>query len=129
MRDIALSDGRPTLDKPRARRDAAKMLGIAFQSRYRRLLEASGENEIIVATGDLAQCMYENIEFVIWVLKVQGGMNPPPPPEELRKITPSPPRPTNDVVAPIKLFCTCPPLEHGIIGRERHMTSCPKFVP
>jgi hypothetical protein len=34
---------RPKLDnKPRARRDAAKVLGVALQTRYRKLLEANG---------------------------------------------------------------------------------------
>jgi hypothetical protein len=123
------------LDKPRARRDAAKMLGIALQTRYRRLLEASGEDEIVIATGDLAQVMYENVEFVIWALKSVGGLNPPPP-EQLRKITS--PRPANDAprfakppaaVDPIlPSECICPPQEPGIIG-YKHMTSCPMFVP
>jgi hypothetical protein len=138
MRDIAPSTGRPTLDRPRARRDAAKALAVALQTRYRKLLAATGEDEIVVATADLAQCMYENVEFAIWALKHVGGMNPPPP-EELRKITP--PRPANDdprfrkppeVVLEektIDLPCTCPPLEAGIIGRDRHMTACPKYIP
>lgn len=130
MRDAAPSTGRPTLDKPRSRRDASKMLAIALQVRYRKLLEASDEDSTVIATADLAQCMYENIEFVLWALKSQGGMNPPPP-EELRKITPiKGPEPANDQPLPvIDLPCTCPPLEHGIIGRDRHMTSCPKYVP
>lgn len=138
MRDVAPSTGRPTLDRPRARRDAAKVLAVALQTRYRKLLEASGENETVIATADLAQCMYENIEFVIWALKTQGGMNPPPP-EQLRRITATT-QPANDprFVAPPPLVldepvipdvCTCPPLEPGIIGRDRHMTSCPKYVP
>jgi hypothetical protein len=136
MRDVAPSTGRPKLDKPRSRRDAAKVLAVALQTRYRKLLEATGENEIVIATADLAQCMYENVEFVIWALKSQGGMNPPPP-EQLRKITA--PQPANDsrftkppafvLEEPVKDECTCPPLEAGIIGRDRHMTSCPKFVP
>lgn len=144
MRDVAPSTGRPTLTKPRSRRDAAKMLGIALQTRYRKLLAATGEDETVVATADLAQCMYDNIEFVIWALKVQGGMNPPPP-EKLRRI--AAPRPANDDPRFIKppefvveddmkpgidlstLPCSCPPLEAGIIGRDRHMTNCPKFVP
>lgn len=137
MNDAAPSTGRPTLDKPRSRRDAAKALGIALQTRYRKLLGATGEDEIVVATADLAQCMYENVEFVIWALKTQGGMNPPPP-EELRQISKPAPLPLlvrpevpPAMVTPLKMntHCTCPPLEHGIIGRDRHMTSCPKFVP
>lgn len=136
--DAAPSTGRPMLDKPRSRRDAAKLLGVALQSRYRKLLEASGEDEIVVATADLAQCMYENVEFVIWALKTQGGMHPPPP-EQLRRITPPKPAANDDVrfakppeivLQPeLPIDCTCPPLEAGIIGRDRHMTSCPKFVP
>jgi hypothetical protein len=144
MRDIAPSTGRPTLDRPRARRDAAKALAVALQTRYRKLLAATGEDEIVVATADLAQCMYENVEFAIWALKHVGGMNPPPP-EELRKITP--PRPANDdprfrkppeVVLEedakpgidlATLPCTCETLEHGIIARGKHATNCPKYVP
>ena len=130
MRDIAPSTGRPTLDKPRSRRDASKMLGLALQIRYRKLLEASGEDETVVATADLAQCMYENVEFVIWALKHVGGMNPPPP-ETLRPISNSAQIPVEPPPAPkpLDLPCTCPPLEHGILFRDRHMTSCPKFVP
>jgi hypothetical protein len=95
--------GRAILSRPRARKEAAKALGIAIQTRYRKLLEASSEDEIVVATGDLAQCMYENVEFAIWALKTVGGMNPPPP-EELRKI--SAPQPAND-----PRFATPPPLK------------------
>lgn len=126
------------LARPRARRDAAKMLAIAIQTRYRRLLEATGEDEIVVATADLAQVMYENVEFTIWALKSVGGLNPPPP-EVLKPISKhhEPPQPANDAPKfakppePVLLpdECTCPPLEHGIIGRDKHMVSCPKFVP
>lgn len=123
------------LDKPRARRDAAKVLALALSARYRKLLQATGEDETVIASADLAQAMYENIEFIIWGLKSLGGMNPPPP-EELHRITAanSPdPRfakpPTLELPEPLDLPCICPPLEAGIIGRDRHMTSCPKFVP
>jgi hypothetical protein len=136
MRDVAASSGRPKLDKPRSRRNAAKVLGIALQTRYRKLLEASGEDETVIATADLAQCMYENIEFVIWALKSVGGLNPAPP-EELRQITaPNPAGVRFATPPPLKLqepvvpdVCTCPPIEPGIIGGDRHMTSCPKYVP
>jgi hypothetical protein len=139
-------NGKPNaavLDRPRARRDAAKVLGVALQSRYRKLLSATGEDETVVATADLAQCMYENIEFVIWALKHLGGMSPPPP-EALRKVTA--PQPANDSrfakppafvleddtkpgVDLSTLPCTCPPLEPGIITANPHMTNCPKYVP
>lgn len=137
MRDTVPSAGRQKLNKPRSRRNAAKTLGIALQTRYRKLLEADGDDAIVVATADLAQCMYENVEFVIWALKVQGGMSPPPP-EALRKITPlktpandprfAPP-PKLEIAAPLPSGCTCPPMDMNLIGAARHMTSCPKFVP
>lgn len=146
MRDIAPSRGRPTLNKPRARRDAAKVLAVNLQARYRAYLEATGNDEIMVATGALAQCMIENIEFMIWALKSIGGMNPAPP-EELNRISPAPKPetllsiPTEDprFAKPpefvleeektLDLPCNCPVLEAGIIGRDKHMTSCPKYVP
>jgi hypothetical protein len=134
-------NGRRVLDKLRARRDASKVLAVALQTRYRRFLETADDQDAnAMATADLAQCMYENIEFILWSLKTLGGMSPAPP-HELSKITPARPAPTpaNDprsVKPPepvletvLDLPCTCPPLEPGIIGRERHMTSCPKFVP
>lgn len=132
---------RTALDRPRARRDAAKVLAVALQSRYRKLLESSdqGEDAVVVATADLAQCMYENVEFVIWALKSIGGMNPPPP-DQLNKVSSfAAPPPANDprfakpppvvIEAPVKDECTCPPLEAGLLFREKHMTSCPKYVP
>lgn len=85
------------LTKARARKEAAKVLGIALQTRYRKFLESAGdENATVIATADLAQCMYENVEFVIWALKTVGGLNPPPP-EELRKVSPPTPMPANDL--------------------------------
>jgi hypothetical protein len=94
------------LDKPRARRDAAKMLGIALQTRYRRFLETADDPDTnAMATADLAQCMYENVEFVIWALKSVGGLNPQPP-EELRRVTPPQTSPAND-----PRFAKPPPLK------------------
>lgn len=123
------------LDKPRARRDASKALAMALSARYRRLLQSNGgeENEIVIATADLAQCMYENIEFILWALKSQGGMNPPPP-EELKPISRNAaPIPANDAPIPVvdtvlDLPCTCPPHDARIIG-YKHMAACPKFKP
>lgn len=134
---------REILDRPRARRNASKVLAIALQTRLRRLYDAQNNNvedEIVIATADLAQCMYENIEFVIWALKTEGGLNPPPP-DQLRRITPvaapanddprfaKPPELKLADESPVAAECTCPPLEHGIIGRDKHMTSCPLYVP
>lgn len=59
----------------RKRKAAAARLGIEFQKRYEKLVTAVGEDEITVATVDLAQVMYENIDFVIAVLKDYGGMD------------------------------------------------------
>ena len=136
-------DQRKILDRPRARRDAAKMLGVAIGIRYRRFLETADDQDAnALATAELAQCLYENIEFIEWALKHIGGLNPRPP-EELRRITPAandqgralPKMPTALALDPqpelagdtVPSKCTCPPLEHGIIGRDRHMTSCPLF--
>lgn len=131
---------REVLDKPRARKAAAQALALAMQGRYRRLLEATGEDEIVVATADLAQVMYENVEFTIWALKTVAGMNPPPP-EVLKPISKSHvPPPANDdprfakppvleIEEPVKMTCTCPPMDKELIGANRHMTSCPLYQP
>src|SRR4051812_33825128 len=124
------------LDRPRARRNAAKVLALTLQNRLRALYDAQTENDedkIVMATANLAQVMYENVEFAIWALKTVAGMSPPPP-ESLKPISQShvPPAPPANDPKPetvLDLPCTCPPLEHGILFRERHMTSCPKFVP
>src|SRR4051812_7989083 len=132
------------LDRPRARRNAAKVLALTLQNRLRALYDAQTENDedkIVMATANLAQVMYENIEFAIWALKSVAGMNPSPP-EMLKPITQHAPSPANDprFVKPpaleltdqpvgVPMNCTCPPLEAGIIGRDRHMTSCPLFQP
>lgn len=130
----------------RARKDAAKQLALALQQRYRRLVEANGgpEDEIVIATADLAQCMYENVEFTINVLRAWGGLEakfePLTSPNAGVRIPASEqfPAPANDLpdisalttpAAPtLDLKCQCPPLEPGIIG-NRHMTSCPEFRP
>jgi hypothetical protein len=124
------------IERPRARRNAAKVLALTWQNRLRALYDAQSSNDedaIVIATANLAQAMYENIEFAIWALKTVAGMSPPPP-EMLKSISPShvPPAPPANDPKPetvLDLPCTCPPLEHGILFRERHMTSCPKFVP
>lgn len=122
----------------RNRKEAAKRLGIAIHQRYEKLVTAVGEDEITVATVDLAQVMYENVEFVIWALKKMGGLNPAPPEEIKRAPRRSRPTPANDLptlppaltgAAPVvEEKCTCPVLEHGIIGRDKHATSCPLYV-
>lgn len=119
------------------RKEASKRLAIAIQKRYEKLVTAVGEDALVIATTDLAQCMYENVEFIIWSLKKQGGLNPPAP-EKFNRISSHGPRPpANDTLPdisalvdePVSLECTCPPLEAGIIGRDRHMTACPKYEP
>lgn len=129
------------MSRPQDRKEASKRLGIAIHQRYENLVGAVGEDAIAVATVDLAQVMYENVEFIIWALKKQGGLNPPPP-EEVRRVDITRPSPANDLPAlPAELTgiapaapavaekCTCPVLEHGIIGHDKHATSCPLFVP
>lgn len=128
---------REKLNKPRARKEAAKVLAVALQIRYRHLLEATGEDEIVVATGDLAQCMYENIEFVIWALKSLGGLNPPPSKEfyritttrqPVRPLFEKPPEPVLDP-APLDLPCNCEPFKDALTPSMRHASSCPKWEP
>lgn len=63
------------MNPARARQEAAKKLGLALQGQLRTLLEAVGEEEITAATVHLASNMYENVEFIIWALKKQGGMD------------------------------------------------------
>lgn len=120
----------------RKRKAAAARLGIEFQKRYERLAFAQGADEVTVAAVDLGQLFNDNAEFVIWTLKKFGGLNPPNP-DEIKKIRPV--TPANDLptlppaltgAAPVvEEKCTCPVLEHGIIGRDKHATSCPLYVP
>lgn len=127
----------------RQRKAAAKMLGIAIHQRYENLVNATGEDAITIATVDMAQVMYDNAEFIIWALKTLGGLNPPLP-DRINPIPlnrPKPPEPANDLpVLPAALIgeqqlppelakCTCEVLEAGIIGRDKHMASCPQFEP
>lgn len=146
MRDIAPSRGRPVLNKPRARREAAKVLAVNLQARYRVFLESAGdENATVVATGALAQCMYENVEFILWALKTVGGLNPAPP-EMLSKVSPPPVMPANDprFTKPPELVleddttpgvdhsmlpCSCEPFHDAVTKSLRHATYCPKYEP
>lgn len=128
----------------RTRKTASKRLGLELEKRYRRLVLAGNDaEEITEASVELGGCFNDNIEFIIWVLKVFGGLNPPRP--ELTTRTPKPAIsivPPDQVTLPelpkeltglanatdvIPKGCTCPPLEAGIIGRDRHMTSCPEY--
>jgi len=119
----------------RERKAAAKNLGIALQAAYRKLIEANGQEEIETAAVNLGGIFNTNIEFVIWTLKEYGGVKQLPF-ERLHAKKPMPVA-ANDrplPVTPAVLLadtpaCTCPPLEAGIIGRDRHMTACPQFVP
>lgn len=62
----------------RDRKEAAKRLGIALFVRYRKLIEASGPEEVQQAAMDLGICFNENIEFIIWTLKEFGGVSQMP---------------------------------------------------
>jgi hypothetical protein len=82
---------REIIERPRARRNAAKVLALTLQNRLRALYDAQTENDedkIVMATANLAQVMYENVEFAIWALKTVAGMSPPPP-ESLKPISQS----------------------------------------
>jgi hypothetical protein len=105
------------------------VLALTLQNRLRALYDAQTENDedkIVIATANLAQVMYENVEFAIWALKTVAGMSPPPP-EALKPISQSyaaPPANDPRFVKPPPLEiepelagdtlpskCTCPPLE------------------
>lgn len=137
----------------RARKVASKNLGIALQVAYRNMIEAEGNDAVQFAAIELGQVFNTNIEFIIWVLKEFGGAKQMPAerqfaqksvftqPKPALTIVPSEhvneenKLPTLDSVltgkkAPEEVIpkgCTCPPLEAGIIGRDRHMTSCPEY--
>lgn len=63
----------------RDRKERAKRLGLDMNQRYQELQLASGPEETTAAATNLAIVMNENADFVIWVLKTFGGLNPPPP--------------------------------------------------
>jgi hypothetical protein len=149
-----MNDAPKPLPAGRARKVASKNLGIALQAAYRRMIEADGNDAIQAAAIELGQVFNTNIEFIVWVLKEFGGVQQMPaerrfasrplpvasndrpamtivPPEKVNEenklpvldsmLTGKPPE------AVIPKGCTCPPLEPGIIGRDRHMTSCPEY--
>jgi hypothetical protein len=64
----------PTL----ARKQAAAKLGVALHDRHQKLALAVGEDEISKAAVELGQVFNDNIEFIVWVLKHHGGLNPAP---------------------------------------------------
>lgn len=59
----------------RARKEAARRLGIDLQTKYRALVEASGNDEIQAAAIILGDAFNSNIEFIINVLKHYGGLD------------------------------------------------------
>jgi hypothetical protein len=63
----------------RARKEASRVLGIEMEKRFRALAEAVGEQEIGLAAIHLGALFNDNIEFVIWALKKQGGLEPKSP--------------------------------------------------
>lgn len=62
----------------RDRKEAAKRLGIALGADYRRLLEATGDEEISAAAVKLGQTFNDNVSFICWVLREYGGMQQMP---------------------------------------------------
>lgn len=86
---------RPT-NTARARKQACRVLGIELQNRYRALVEAQGDDEIAAKAVELGKLFNDNIEFVIWALKKQGGLEPPNP-EPIRTRPRLPAAPANDL--------------------------------
>jgi hypothetical protein len=64
----------PTL----ARKKAAANLGTALQAHHQALALAVDEESIAFAAVNLGKLFNDNIEFIIWVLKHHGGLNPAP---------------------------------------------------
>ena len=62
----------------RSRKEASRRLGIALTADHRRLLQASGDDEIVAASMTLGQNFNDNIEFICWVLKEYGGVEQMP---------------------------------------------------
>lgn len=73
-----------------ARKEAAKRLGIELEARFRKMLEAEGEDQIIGTTVHVAQLMNDNVDFIIWCLKKHGGLNPLPPELTRNTVPPMP---------------------------------------
>lgn len=123
----------------KARKEASKRLGLKLMRDYRGLVEAAGTEDIQAAAIELGNTFNSNVEFIINVLKAYGGMEVKFEPLTTAKV---PNIPANDEptlpdistltgenVLALPTACSCPPLEAGIIGRDRHMTSCPQFQP
>lgn len=79
------------MNKTLARKQAAAKLGTALHARHQALALAVGEEEIAQAAVDLGKLFNDNIEFIIWVLKHHGGLNPVP--YEPRRVQPLPKTP------------------------------------
>lgn len=75
----------------RARKEAAKRLGIALQVQYRALLEAVGNDAVQDAAIELGGTFNANIEAIIWFLKEYGGVQQMPLEPQHRTTTPMPP--------------------------------------
>lgn len=66
------------MSRPQDRKEASKRLGIALQVKNRAMMLATGQEEIVKTSSDLAQHMIENIDFIVWVLKEFGGIDQMP---------------------------------------------------
>jgi hypothetical protein len=74
--------GEKIMSVARVRKEASARLGLEMKKRYRACVEAQAdrdEDAMVKATVDLSQLFSDNIEFVIWALLMQGGLNPPSP--------------------------------------------------
>ena len=62
----------------RDRKEAAKRLGVALGAQCRRMLEASGQEEITRTSMECGELFLENMEFIVWILKEYGGVQQMP---------------------------------------------------
>lgn len=99
----------------RARKEAAKRLGLALYQRYEKLATATGQDEIVVASVDLGQCFNDNIEFIINVLKAYGGLDVSF--EPLTRASPSLP-PANDLPKMPEIFSAGASVD--MLGKKPH---------
>ena len=69
----------------RDRKEAARRLGIELHNRHVKLLLADGPDEVNAVAMELGQAFNDNIEYIVFVLKTFGGLEPAPPLRRSRK--------------------------------------------
>lgn len=99
----------------RARKEAAKRLGLALMQDYRALVEASGTDAVQTAAIKLGDTFNTNIEFIINVLKAYGGLDVSF--EPLTRASPSLP-PANDLPKMPEIFSAGASVD--MLGKKPH---------